>query len=188
MKNQKEYAPNVVLKILLRRATAEDAVSALEKIMSSEFDPDDVEVGENDGIIVVVGFVVGGIMGVLSNPQDPVFGFFVIGFIIAGVVWMIGTKSGRQFVTVIYEQQQQQQQSVVGKKEKGPQRTCSHCGLQNPKVNNFCHDCGREFESEESVSSNSQATISELRDKYVSGEINEEDFDERVGELLGKNE
>lgn len=126
-------------------------------------------------------------MGVLSNPQDPLSGFFIVGIFIAGITWVIGTKSGRQFATVIYEQQQQQQ-SVVGKKEKGPQRTCPYCGWQNPEKNLFCHDCGSKFRSEESEVNNNQAAISELRDKYVSEEINEEEFDKNIKELLESND
>lgn len=156
--------------------------------MSNEFDPDDIEVGENDGIIVVAAFVIGGIMGALSNPQDPLFAFFTVGIVIAGIVWAIGTKSGRNFLEQINEQQQQQQQSVVGKKEKGPQRTCPHCGWQNPAKNNFCHDCGSEFGSDKSKTHDNHATTSELRDLYVSGEINEEELDERIEELMKRDE
>ena len=36
----------------------------------------------------------------------------------------------------------QQQEKLA---ESKPQQTCQSCGWQNPKQNNFCHDCGSEL-------------------------------------------
>jgi len=156
--------------------------------MSSEVVSDNYN---TDGKIVVVAFVIGGIIGFLSNPQDPISGSFAVGIFLSGIAWLSVTKSGRQFLSYMDEQQQQQhrqQQSVVGKKENGPQRICPHCGWQNPKKNNFCHDCGTEFASAEPRTSDTPATTSELREKYVSGEIDDEELDEGIEEAMKRDE
>ena len=95
-------------------------------------------------------FIIGGILGAVSNPTQPIFAFFVIGILAAGVAWLTITKSGVAFRKQIAENagnnnQQQQQQVSRGKKN---ERTviCQECGWKNPKQNNYCHDCGNEIQ------------------------------------------
>jgi len=106
--------------------------------------------GENSsnsqwGVVAGV-FLVGGILGAASNP-DPIFGFFVIGFIFGGVAWAFVTESGKtfrkEFQKNMDNMQQQQQQSSSSSQ---PKVVCSNCGWRNPKSNNYCHDCGEKLD------------------------------------------
>ncbi|MGQ3331221.1 hypothetical protein [Halorubrum sp. FL23] len=100
--------------------------------------------------IVAGASLLGGILGAISNPTQPVFGFFVISFIVGGVAWGFATKSGRKFTKELFdnieEMEQQQQQSVSTSTSSEPKIVCSTCGWKNPKNNNYCHDCGEKLE------------------------------------------
>lgn len=91
--------------------------------------------------IVVAAFLGGGFIGAIANPMQPVFAFIVMGAIFGGVAWVFATESGKAFREEVESQQQQQQSS--GSSE--PKVVCSECGWQNPKNNNYCHDCGAEL-------------------------------------------
>lgn len=98
--------------------------------------------------IVVGVFIIFGFLGAVSNPQDPVFSFFVIGSIAGGVAWMMATESGVKVAKAMgndISQQGQQQQQVGGSSSSGGTVICSECGWKNPKSNNYCHDCGAEL-------------------------------------------
>lgn len=119
---------------------------------------DEREAGERDDFqeevpirarwgIVAGAFIVGGVLGAIANPTEPVLGFFVIGFLFSGVIWAFATRSGKifrnVFMEIMKEAQQQQQTSSTSK----PKVVCSSCGWQNPKGNNYCHDCGEKLGS-----------------------------------------
>lgn len=102
--------------------------------------------------IVAVAFLLGGSMGLFSNPTEPTYGFFLFGVTFGGATWLVLTDSGRQFrqefsefkeeiAEEIDETKQQQQQIPSSSK---PKIICGNCGWQNPKGNNYCHDCGEE--------------------------------------------
>jgi hypothetical protein len=97
--------------------------------------------------IVVGTFLVGGILGAVSNAE-PVMGFFVGGLFFGGVAWAFATESGenfrKEFKENMEEAQQQQQQTSSNSK---PKVVCSNCGWKNPKANNYCHDCGEQLKS-----------------------------------------
>jgi len=161
--------------------TVEDVGLNLEEKMSNQQDDEipDVEFGENDGLIVAGAFIIGGFLGAFSNPNQPVTAFFFIGTLAAGAALVIGTKSGRQLVKQVEEQQQQQ----VNKGDSVPKRTCPHCGWQNPVRNNYCHDCGN-IMAGNSEKRDLDDSISDLRDRYVEGEISDAEFEERVKEKI----
>lgn len=104
--------------------------------------------------IVAGFFLIGGILGPMINPAEPVSGFFVFGFTIGGVAWVFATKSGRksweEFVNWVekmeQQQQKEQQQSISTSSSTEQNIVCSNCGWKNPKSNNYCHDCGGELE------------------------------------------
>lgn len=101
---------------------------------------------------VVLGtFVIFGFFGAISNLNDPLLSFFVIGFIAGGVVWGLATESGVKFVKTmgydIADNQQQQQSFGSGGKEEFI--VCQDCGLKNPKSNNYCHDCEEPLSTQE---------------------------------------
>jgi len=161
--------------------TVEDVDLNLEEKMSNQQDDEipDVEFGENDGPIVAAAFIIGGSFGAFYVPNQPVTAFFLWGTIAAGAGWVIGTKSGRQSVKQLEEQQQQQ----VNKGDSVEKRTCPHCGWQNPVRNNYCHDCGNIIAGN-TEKSDLDDSISDLRDRYVEGEISDAEFEERVKEKI----
>jgi ribosomal protein L40E len=96
--------------------------------------------------IVAVAFLIGGILGAVSNPTQPATGFFVIGGIFAGVAWAFATESGKEFREEVQENMDEAQQQQASSSSQ-PKRICSECGWQNPQSNNYCHDCGSELGS-----------------------------------------
>lgn len=99
--------------------------------------------------IGVVVFIIGGLLGAGSNP-DPAVGFMGIGFLFLIVAWVIITESGVAFRRVMSKEmaeaaEQQQQQTINTGKSNEKTRACQNCGWQNPKNNNYCHDCGNEL-------------------------------------------
>lgn len=91
--------------------------------------------------IVVAAFLGGGVLGAVANPTQPGSGFFTVGFLCGGVAWAFATESGTVFREEFVEnvnENQQQQQATPSK----PKVVCASCGWQNPKGNNYCHDCG----------------------------------------------
>jgi hypothetical protein len=97
---------------------------------------------------VTLAFLIGGIIGAVANPANPVSGFFIISLLVGGVVWAFATESGKKFREEVSENmddmQQQQQQSDSNTEAS---QICSNCGWQNPANNNYCHDCGEELDT-----------------------------------------
>lgn len=90
-------------------------------------------------------FFVGGILGAVANPAEPLSGFFVIGLIVGGVAWSFATKSGKKFRTEFMENMEDAQQQQASSSS-SPKVVCSNCGWKNPKTNNYCHDCGEQLD------------------------------------------
>jgi len=158
--------------------------------MMSSGETDDAE-SIDGGVIVLVVFLIGGILGAVSNPQDAVFAFFSIGSIFAVVGWLFGTTSGRELLEEMNENQQQQQQ--VGGSSSEQKEPCPNCGWQNPSRNNYCYDCGSQLVSEQKSvetditigkKSDEDKEVEKIQEKYTQGEIDEETFEEEIEESL----
>lgn len=108
----------------------------------------DVEMGPAKTIAIVLGglFGIGMVIGALTSDQ-PVFSLFVV-FSIAIVVFaVIAFKNGDDVTDAIQESNKQQQQGVQTNPEE--KISCQKCGWQNPRNNDFCHDCGGELKTNE---------------------------------------
>lgn len=97
--------------------------------------------------LVAVAFILGGFLGAVSNPNDPLFAFFVIGGIAGGVAWAFSTESGKAWRENIVDEmnEAQQQQGTTNSSSTKPKLVCQSCGWQNPAINKYCHDCGGEI-------------------------------------------
>ena len=113
-----------------------------EQRESGEYDGPDKEIPRQVRWGAVVGaFLGGGLVGAIANPTQPVFTFLIIGLGAGGIAWAFATESGKQLREEIEKQQQQQQSSDNTE----PKVVCSECGWQNPRKNNYCHDCGEDL-------------------------------------------
>lgn len=113
-----------------------------ERAEGKDVEPEELSPeGKRSAWLVGGTFLIFGMIGAAANPTEPVTGFFVVGIFFAGIAWLVGTASGRELMKEISDNmdQQQQQQSTGSSEAK---RICSECGWQNPKINNYCHDCG----------------------------------------------
>ena len=95
------------------------------------------------GLLLGVGMAIPifGIGGAILSPSEPVSGF------VSGMLWAVIL--GALFIGVLMTDisgSQQQQQQVGGNSE--PTKICPECGWKNPKSNNYCHDCGFSFSTE----------------------------------------
>lgn len=103
---------------------------------------DDVAMGPAKTIAIVVGglFGIGMVIGALTSSQ-PVIGLFVVLSMAFVVLAVIGYKNSDEVMDGIQEANKRQKQ-VAHPKEK---INCRECGWQNPRNNDFCHDCGEEL-------------------------------------------
>lgn len=89
----------------------------------------------------VVGLTFLGIIGGLLLAPEPMFAM-IGGLFFGALGFFTLTRNGviarRSFMDVQKTQQQEGEQSSPSK----PTRLCGSCGWQNPKDNNYCHDCG----------------------------------------------
>ena len=117
--------------------------SRLARVMSSSSNTDhEAEFIRANLYIVAGATVIGGIIGLINSPSTPISGFitgsiglgFLIGIIaVALVTRETGSSKG-----------QQQQQQISGSSE--VTKVCSQCGWKNSKSNQYCNDCGYEFD------------------------------------------
>lgn len=108
------------------------------------------EAVSQDGVgrVLITTFIIGGIIGVIANPAQPVTGFLGIGFVFSGIAWLFGTESGARFREEVKDNMEEAQQEQQFSSSK-PKVVCSNCGWQNPKGNNYCHDCGTKLGTNE---------------------------------------
>lgn len=97
--------------------------------------------------IVAGAFLVGGILGAMANPTQAASAFIGMGFLFGGVAWLFVTESGKKFRKEFAENMNDMQQQQQASSSSKPKVVCSECGWQNPKTNNYCHDCGSELGS-----------------------------------------
>lgn len=163
--NQKEFVQIVGWKILKKPITVGTVVSHSkreERIqMSNEVEQSTQQEetsGNNEGKevteevqwgIAIGAFLIGGIIGAMANPSQPVAGFIVIGIMFAGVALFLVAlftqpeemKEAWEELKDAWEEAQQQQTSSSSKSK----IVCSNCGWKNPEDNNYCHDCGEKL-------------------------------------------
>lgn len=167
MKDRSGYVQNVVWKTRVKPPTAVtvDSVSRTTMSEQNDFEKELEKVRreadqkateplysrldqKQKWIIGISLFFLGGMLGVMSNPDTPANGFFVIGSFFVAITWVLITETGiafRRSISDSANNQQQQQQTVSTGSDSGPTDVCQDCGWQNPVDNNYCHDCGNEI-------------------------------------------
>jgi hypothetical protein len=91
------------------------------------------------GLFILVDIIAG--MLILSG--SPGEGLLVILIPAAGVLLL--TQGGRDFLKYLKEEVDNKQQDQSDLEDV---QVCPSCGLKNPDVNNYCHDCGEELNTE----------------------------------------
>jgi hypothetical protein len=119
-----------------------DNQTSSEATSSTFTDTGRIEDIHSGWIAAGVAFIIGGVLGVVTNPQNPIAGFLAGSIFFGACVWPFATPSGKEYMKKKSSNSSQNQHQSVGKNNNEIKRACPSCGWQNPQRNNYCHDCG----------------------------------------------
>ena len=113
----------------------------VEEVPTANYEEDQSEGEENtEAAERFVAWTVAGFSGILALFFLQSNIFISIFLVSVGLLFLLLYYSDESLQEVLEEMEQQQSSSKSDQK-----KICQNCGWQNPKDNNYCHDCGGEL-------------------------------------------